>query len=69
MKGFPLDSYEMVLTASLTHSRTSVKTSYLVRAAQNTLEAYRYIDCGTSSTIHQPSGLVWSKPQSGKLLR
>ncbi|XP_042568554.1 transmembrane protein 106C-like isoform X1 [Cyprinus carpio] len=49
--------------------QTSVKTSYLVRAAQNTLEAYRYIDCGTSSTIHQPSGLVWSKPQSGKLLR
>uniref|UniRef100_A0A673KP03 Transmembrane protein 106 C-terminal domain-containing protein n=1 Tax=Sinocyclocheilus rhinocerous TaxID=307959 RepID=A0A673KP03_9TELE len=52
--------------------RTSVKTSYMVRAAQNTLEAYRYIDCGANSTIHQPSGLVWSKPhfpQNGKLLR
>uniref|UniRef100_A0A672PU73 Transmembrane protein 106C-like n=1 Tax=Sinocyclocheilus grahami TaxID=75366 RepID=A0A672PU73_SINGR len=52
--------------------QTSVKTSYMVRAAQNTLEAYRYIDCGANSTIHQPSGLVWSKPhfpQNGKLLR
>lgn len=52
--------------------QTSVKTSYMVRAAQNTLEAYRYIDCGANSTIHLPSGLVWSKPhfpQNGKLLR
>ncbi|XP_059383252.1 transmembrane protein 106C [Carassius carassius] len=52
--------------------QTSVKTSYMVRAAQNTLEAYRYIDCGANSTIHQPSGLVWSKPHlppDGKPLR
>ncbi|XP_026054914.1 transmembrane protein 106C isoform X2 [Carassius auratus] len=52
--------------------QTSVKTSYMVRAAQNTLEAYRYIDCGANSTIHQPSGLVWSKPHlppDGKRLR
>ncbi|XP_016418711.1 transmembrane protein 106C isoform X2 [Sinocyclocheilus rhinocerous] len=49
--------------------QTSVKTSYMVRAAQNTLEAYRYIDCGANSTTHQPSGMVWSKPQIGKLLR
>ncbi|TRY81899.1 hypothetical protein DNTS_034454 [Danionella cerebrum] len=43
--------------------QTSVKTSYMVRSAQNTLEAYRYIDCGANSTIHQPSGLGWSKPR------
>ncbi|KAK2885906.1 hypothetical protein Q8A67_016743 [Cirrhinus molitorella] len=52
--------------------QTSVKTSYMVRAAQNTLEAYRYIDCGANSTIHKPSGMMWSKPlapQNGKLLR
>ncbi|XP_036389210.1 transmembrane protein 106C [Megalops cyprinoides] len=34
--------------------QTSVKTSYMVRTAQNTLEAYRYIDCGANSTVHQP---------------
>ncbi|MBN3310072.1 transmembrane protein 106C [Amia ocellicauda] len=31
--------------------QTSVKTSYIVRTAQNTLEAYRYIDCGSNSTM------------------
>ncbi|TTA83875.1 hypothetical protein Baya_14371 [Bagarius yarrelli] len=36
--------------------RTSVKTSYMVRSAQNTLEAYRYIDCGANSTLHHNSG-------------
>ncbi|KAG9329180.1 hypothetical protein JZ751_007353 [Albula glossodonta] len=30
-----------------------VKTSYMVRTAQNTLEAYRYIDCGSNSTSRQ----------------
>ncbi|XP_056305737.1 transmembrane protein 106C [Danio aesculapii] len=49
--------------------QTSVKTSYMVRAGQNTVETYRYIDCGSNSTVHQPSGLAWSKPQNGKLLR
>ncbi|XP_022519751.2 transmembrane protein 106C [Astyanax mexicanus] len=34
--------------------QTSVKTSYMVRSAQNTLEAYRYIDCGANSTVHPP---------------
>ncbi|CAB1336804.1 unnamed protein product [Coregonus sp. 'balchen'] len=34
--------------------QTSVKTSYMVRTTQNTLEAYRYIDCGSNSTVHQP---------------
>ncbi|KAL7859553.1 hypothetical protein SRHO_G00147000 [Serrasalmus rhombeus] len=33
--------------------QTSVKTSYMMRHAQNTLEAYRYIDCGANSTLHQ----------------
>ncbi|XP_048872928.1 transmembrane protein 106C [Brienomyrus brachyistius] len=35
--------------------QTSVKTSYMVRTAQNTMEAYHYIDCGSNSTVHQPS--------------
>lgn len=44
--------------------QTSVKTSYMVRTAQNTLEAYRYIDCGSNSTTHQrprprPQHLAW----------
>lgn len=30
--------------------QTSVKTSYMVRTSQNSLEAYRYIDCGSNST-------------------
>ena len=30
--------------------RTSVKTSYMVRTSQNSLEAYRYIDCGSNTT-------------------
>lgn len=35
--------------------RTSVKTSYMVRTSQNSLEAYRYIDCGSNSThLHTP---------------
>ncbi|KAJ8258185.1 hypothetical protein GJAV_G00194130 [Gymnothorax javanicus] len=36
--------------------QTSVKTSYMVRTAQNTLEAYRYIDCGANYTVRQPPG-------------
>uniref|UniRef100_A0A8C7M1I1 Transmembrane protein 106C n=1 Tax=Oncorhynchus mykiss TaxID=8022 RepID=A0A8C7M1I1_ONCMY len=39
--------------------RTSVKTSYMMRTAQNTLEAYRYIDCGSNSTVHQPPRRLW----------
>ncbi|KAI7789773.1 transmembrane protein 106C [Triplophysa rosa] len=52
--------------------QTSVKTSYMVRSAQNTLEAYRYIDCGANTSVHQPSGITWSKPHlphNEKLLR
>lgn len=33
--------------------QTSVKTSYMVRTSQNSLEAYRYIDCGSNSTYHK----------------
>lgn len=32
--------------------QTSVKTSYMVRTSQNSLEAYRYIDCGSNNTYH-----------------
>ncbi|XP_038863774.1 transmembrane protein 106C [Salvelinus namaycush] len=39
--------------------QTSVKTSYMMRTAQNTLEAYRYIDCGSNSTVHQPPRRLW----------
>ncbi|GAA6223552.1 transmembrane protein 106C-like [Lates japonicus] len=35
--------------------QTSVKTSYMVRTSQNSLEAYRYIDCGSNTTYHQIS--------------
>ncbi|XP_070823682.1 transmembrane protein 106C [Chaetodon trifascialis] len=35
------------------YMQTSVKTSYMVRTSQNSLEAYRYIDCGSNSTHHQ----------------
>ncbi|KAM9342393.1 transmembrane protein 106C-like [Pholidichthys leucotaenia] len=30
--------------------QTSVKTSYMVRSSQNSLESYRYIDCGSNTT-------------------
>ncbi|XP_035499963.1 transmembrane protein 106C [Scophthalmus maximus] len=33
--------------------QTSVKTSYMVRTSQNSLETYRYIDCGSNTTRHQ----------------
>ncbi|XP_028266561.1 transmembrane protein 106C-like [Parambassis ranga] len=33
--------------------QTTVKTSYMVRTSQNSLEAYRYIDCGSNITYHQ----------------
>ncbi|XP_046726174.1 transmembrane protein 106C-like isoform X1 [Silurus meridionalis] len=38
-------------------TQTSVKTAYVVRSAQNTLEAYRYIDCGANSTLHPSAAL------------
>ncbi|XP_053498680.1 transmembrane protein 106C-like [Ictalurus furcatus] len=48
-------------------TQTSVKTSYVVRSAQNTLEAYRYIDCGANSTLHHPPDLHGSVlPHSGQ---
>uniref|UniRef100_A0A1A7YXT3 Transmembrane protein 106C n=1 Tax=Iconisemion striatum TaxID=60296 RepID=A0A1A7YXT3_9TELE len=33
--------------------QTSVKTSYMVRTSQNSLESYKYIDCGSNTTYHQ----------------
>ncbi|CAN9515869.1 unnamed protein product [Ophioblennius macclurei] len=36
--------------------QTSVKTSYMVRSSQNSLEAYRYIDCGSNSTYQAADG-------------
>lgn len=33
--------------------QTSVKTSYMVRTSQNSLEAYHYIDCGSNSSYPQ----------------
>ncbi|XP_015236309.1 PREDICTED: transmembrane protein 106C-like [Cyprinodon variegatus] len=41
------DSYPF---AFLPVFRTSVKTSYMVRTSQNSLEAYRYIDCGSNTS-------------------
>ena len=41
--------------------RTSVKTSNLVRSSQNSLEAYRYIDCGSNSTYAQLSHHRWHR--------
>ncbi|XP_023259469.1 transmembrane protein 106C [Seriola lalandi dorsalis] len=38
--------------------QTSVKTSYMVRTSQNSLEAYRYIDCGSNTTYHQTAQLL-----------
>ncbi|KAM9351213.1 transmembrane protein 106C-like [Symphorus nematophorus] len=37
------------------YMQTSVKTSYMVRTSQNSLEAYRYIDCGSNTTYHRPA--------------
>ncbi|XP_068603343.1 transmembrane protein 106C-like [Brachionichthys hirsutus] len=36
--------------------QTSVKTSYMVRTSQNSLEAYRYIDCGSNGTHRHAAG-------------
>uniref|UniRef100_A0A3B3DHD0 Transmembrane protein 106C n=1 Tax=Oryzias melastigma TaxID=30732 RepID=A0A3B3DHD0_ORYME len=33
--------------------QTTVKTSYMVRTSQNSLESYRYIDCGANTTYDQ----------------
>lgn len=33
--------------------RTTVKTSYMVRTSQNSLEDYHYIDCGSNTTYHK----------------
>ncbi|XP_037334051.1 transmembrane protein 106C [Pungitius pungitius] len=38
------------------YMQTTVKTSYMVRTSQNSLEAYRYIDCGSNSTRHRIAG-------------
>ncbi|XP_033943043.1 transmembrane protein 106C [Pseudochaenichthys georgianus] len=46
--------------------QTTVKTSYMVRTSQNSLEAYRYIDCGSNTTrakhSHPSSGHALSAP-------
>ncbi|XP_034052389.1 transmembrane protein 106C [Gymnodraco acuticeps] len=46
--------------------QTTVKTSYMVRTSQNSLEAYRYIDCGSNTTRskhrHPSSGHALSAP-------
>ncbi|XP_062397132.1 transmembrane protein 106C [Sardina pilchardus] len=49
--------------------QTSVKTSHMVRSTQNTLEAYRYIDCGSNSTVHQSSAILWSDPHRKPSIR
>uniref|UniRef100_A0A8C6W0V7 Transmembrane protein 106C n=1 Tax=Nothobranchius furzeri TaxID=105023 RepID=A0A8C6W0V7_NOTFU len=33
--------------------QTSVKTSYMARTSQNSLESYNYIDCWSNTTYHQ----------------
>ncbi|KAM8754984.1 transmembrane protein 106C-like [Acanthopagrus schlegelii] len=35
------------------YMQTTVKTSYMVRTSQNSLEDYHYIDCGSNTTHHQ----------------
>ncbi|KAK1898378.1 Transmembrane protein 106B [Dissostichus eleginoides] len=46
--------------------QTTVKTSYMVRTSQNSLEAYRYIDCGSNTTRskhrHPSSGHTLGAP-------
>ncbi|XP_034394073.1 transmembrane protein 106C-like isoform X1 [Cyclopterus lumpus] len=37
--------------------QTTVKTSYMVRTSQNSLEAYRYIDCGSNTTRYRADRL------------
>ncbi|XP_068588766.1 transmembrane protein 106C [Cebidichthys violaceus] len=38
------------------YMQTTVKTSYMVRTSQNSLEAYRYIDCGSNTTRYRTAG-------------
>lgn len=47
--------------------QTSVKTSYMVRTSQNSLEAYRYIDCGSNTTYHQAAREKQQQQQHGHL--
>ncbi|XP_037540321.1 transmembrane protein 106C [Nematolebias whitei] len=42
--------------------QTTVKTSYMVRTSQNSLEAYRYIDCGSNTTYPRTDGRVSHSP-------
>ncbi|KAM6929038.1 transmembrane protein 106C-like [Lycodopsis pacificus] len=44
------------------YMRTTVKTSYMVRTSQNSLEAYRYIDCGSNTTRYRADGQHRSPP-------
>ncbi|XP_047458313.1 transmembrane protein 106C [Mugil cephalus] len=46
--------------------QTSVKTSYMVRSSQNSLESYRYIDCGANTTYHQGAGLQYDALASAR---
>ncbi|KAM9855367.1 transmembrane protein 106C-like [Aulostomus maculatus] len=52
----------------LVFMQTSVKTSYMVRTSQNTLEAYRYIDCGSNTTYYQKAPLHWHRSVSPPML-
>ncbi|TNN37576.1 Transmembrane protein 106B [Liparis tanakae] len=51
--------------------QTTVKTSYMVRSSQNSLEAYRYIDCGSNTTRYRadrlPPSLSSSSSSSSSL--
>ncbi|XP_068452852.1 transmembrane protein 106C-like [Clinocottus analis] len=42
--------------------QTTVKTSYMVRTSQNSLEAYRYIDCGSNTTRYRAGPPPFSSP-------
>uniref|UniRef100_A0A3Q2EEQ5 Transmembrane protein 106C n=1 Tax=Cyprinodon variegatus TaxID=28743 RepID=A0A3Q2EEQ5_CYPVA len=42
--------YKKILPLYVFCTKTSVKTSYMVRTSQNSLEAYRYIDCGSNTS-------------------
>ncbi|XP_028308956.1 transmembrane protein 106C [Gouania willdenowi] len=46
--------------------QTSVKTSYMVRTSQNSLEAYRYIDCGSNTTHHLSASHMLTECGDGK---
>ncbi|XP_075951530.1 transmembrane protein 106C-like isoform X2 [Anarhichas minor] len=50
------------------YMQTTVKTSYMVRTSQNSLEAYRYIDCGSNTTRYRAARQHRSPPAPPPLL-